>query len=120
VDADGFTDSGPTGDTEGYSAAKNSWTSLASDPTARALPCYGTAKGSLFVAGGANFSGNAISTNESFKLTKNKWTTLGSIPQAVTDAGSAVYKNVLYCFGGGSFTVQFNGTVYSNVQIYQP
>jgi hypothetical protein len=42
------------------------------------------------------------------------------MPQAVTDAGSAVYKNVLYCFGGGNFSTQFVGTVFNNVQIYQP
>ena len=42
------------------------------------------------------------------------------MPQAVTDAGPAVYSGQLFCFGGASFANAFRGTVYNNVQIYQP
>jgi hypothetical protein len=54
----------------------------------------------------------------SFK--KNAWTTLSVMSQTVTDLDSAVYKGQLYCFGGSSYGIAFQGTIYNNVQIYQP
>ena len=76
--------------------------------------------GKLYPAGGANSAGAALAVTESFSMSKNKWVKLASMPQPVDAAGAAVSKGLLYCFGGGSSNVQFQGSVFSNVQIYQP
>jgi len=117
VAAGGFSAGGETGDNEGYNVSTNSWTSLATEPVARNASCTGVIKGSLYVAGGDPGPANS---DESFKATKNKWTTQASIPQAVVAPGSAVFDKVLFCFGGSNNGTPFEGTVYDNVQIYQP
>jgi len=108
-----------TGDTEGYDATTNTWTTLAADPTARVGSCYGSVGPNLFDAGGyLNNAGTATNVNESFKLSKNKWTTaLAPMPQATMFGGSVAYKGQLYCFGGWA---TYLGAVINNVQIYQP
>jgi len=118
VAADGFTTSGFTGDNEGYDTSTNIWSSLASDPTARNASCYGRVGSLLYVAGGD--SAGPSSVNESYSATANKWTTLTAIPQAVIAPGSAVVGGLLYCFGGSNNGTPLAGTVFNNVQIYQP
>jgi N-acetylneuraminic acid mutarotase len=120
VAAGGYSSSEDTGDNEGYNVPSNSWTSLATEPTGTNESCTGSVKGSLYLAGGSNGSGNAVDNTQSFKVAKDKWTTQASMPHAVAAPGSAVYKSVLYCFGGGSASSQFVGTIYDYLQIYQP
>jgi len=121
VAAGGYTNSGVTGDNEGYSASTNTWKSLAADPTARQAGCVAASSGLLYFAGGAGGgTGPPLSVNESFSATANKWTTLMSMPLAVIGPGSAEVNNLLYCFGGSNNGGLFQGTVYNNVQIYQP
>ncbi len=120
VAADGFSSGGVTGDTEAYNATANAWSALTADPTFRNGACAGAIGGSLYASDGNDNSNNALVKNESFTLSSNKWTTLTSMPQTATDAGPAVYNGQLYCFGGSSFANAFRGTVYDNVQIYQP
>jgi len=122
VAADGFTFSGDTGDTEGYDAATNVWTSLAADPTHRNTAFGGGIGPNLYVAGG--YPGDApgtpaITLNEAFNPKTNKWKTLAPMPQAAMFGASAVYKGQLYCIGGTSEFSE-SGTVLGNVQIYQP
>jgi len=106
-----------TGDNEGYNVSTNVWTSLDADPTARGFACFGTIGSRLYVAGGNDTQGPAISVTESYLLSKNDWKTLASIPQATIAPASAVYKGRLYCFGGWT---AWNGSVLDSVQIYQP
>jgi N-acetylneuraminic acid mutarotase len=120
VASGGFASGGVTGDTEGYNATANTWTTLATDSVHRNGACAGAIGGNLYASDGNDNSNNAFSVNESFNLTKNAWTTLTAMPQIVTDSGPAVYNGQLYCFGGSSFANAFRGTVYNNVQIYQP
>jgi uncharacterized repeat protein (TIGR03803 family) len=124
VAAGGLTNSGITGDNEGYSATKNSWSTLTADPTPRQAGCAASILGLLYSAGGINGagggSGTPLSVNESFSATTKKWTTLTSMPLAVVGPGSAEENNVLYCFGGSNNGVLGEGTVYDDVQIYQP
>ncbi len=120
VAAGGFTSGGVTGDTEGYKASTNTWSTLTADSVYRNGACAGAIGGNLYSADGNDNSNNAFSVNESFSLAANKWTTLTAPPQAMTDAGPVVFGGQLYCFGGSSFANAFHGTVYSNVQIYQP
>jgi len=59
--------------------------------------------------------------NDSFSVTSNKWTTLLSYAAGQPIwAGGAVANWQLYWSGGGSDSVSFQGSVYNNVQIYQP
>ncbi len=120
VASGGFASGGVTGDTEGYNATTNAWTTLASDSVHRNGACAGGIGGNLYASDGNDNSNNAFSVNESFALSTNKWTTLTAMPQTVTDSGPAVYNGQLYCFGGSSFANAFRGTVYNNVQVYQP
>jgi N-acetylneuraminic acid mutarotase len=106
-----------TGDNESYNVSTNAWTSLSADPTARGFACFGSIGSELYVAGGTDTQGPALSVTESYRLSKNAWKTLASIPQATIAPGSAVYKGRLYCFGGWT---AWNGSVLDDVQIYQP
>jgi hypothetical protein len=120
VAADGDSPSGDTGDTEGYNANTNTWSSLKSDPTTRNAACTGAKGTKMFVAGG--FNGNpqdpALSVNERFTLTTNSWKTpLAPMPTASMAPGSVMYKGLLYCLGGWT---AFQGTVLNNLQIYHP
>jgi len=120
VAADGFTSGGDTGDNEGYNPKTNTWSSLASDPTARNGVCSGVIGQKLYVSDGNNGGSGPISVNESFSLAKNTWKSLATMPNTLTDPGSAVYKGKLYCIGGGDSANPPNNTVYNYVQIYQP
>jgi N-acetylneuraminic acid mutarotase len=106
-----------TGDNEGYDVSTNVWKSLNADPTARAFACFGTTGSSLYVAGGTDTQGPALSITESFQLSTDGWKTLTPIPQPTIEPGSAVYNGRLYCFGGWT---AWNGGYLNNVQIYQP
>jgi len=106
-----------TGDNESYNVSTNAWTSLSADPTARGFACFGSIGSKLYVAGGTDTQGPALSVTESYQLSKNAWKTLAPIPQATIAPGSAVYKGRLYCFGGWT---AWNGSALDSVQIYQP
>ncbi len=116
--ADGSVQPGSvTGDTEGYDATTNTWSSLTADPTSRTGPCNGVINGQFYDAGGYNNS-SATTINESFSLTANKWTTtLAPMPSATMFGGSAVVGGQLYCLGGEA---QINNNPITTVQIYQP
>ncbi len=119
VAAGGLTNAGTTtGDNEGYKATTNSWSTLTADPTARQAPCSAPLLGMLYSAGGTD--GAVLKVNESFNVTTDKWNTLLAMPLAVVGPGSANVGNQLYCFGGSNNGALFAGTVYDNVQIYQP
>jgi hypothetical protein len=78
--------------------------------------------GQLYLTGGStsNVAGNATASTETFNLTKDAWTTLMPAPQAVINASPAVANSRLYCFGGTNDGRLFVGSIYNNVQIYQP
>ncbi len=116
----GFASGGVTGDTEGYNETTNLWTALTADSVHRNGACAGAIGANLYVSDGNDNSNNAFGANEVFNLAADKWTTLATMPQTVTDAGPAVFGGQLFCFGGSSFANAFRGTVFNNVQIYQP
>jgi uncharacterized repeat protein (TIGR03803 family) len=119
VAADGYSTSQDTGDNEAYDVSTNKWSARTADPTPRNASCYGTLLGQLYMGGGSNGS-SPVTVTESFNVTTDKWTTQAAMPQAVIAPGSAVANGQLYCFGGSSTGVALTGSVYSNVQIYQP
>jgi uncharacterized repeat protein (TIGR03803 family) len=118
VAAGGLAASGVTGDNEGYSATKNSWSALKDDPTPRQATCAASVSGRLYSAGGTN--GAPLKVAELFNVSTNKWTTLLPLPHAVVGTGSADVNGLLYCFGGSNNGGVFQGTVYNYLQIYQP
>jgi N-acetylneuraminic acid mutarotase len=118
VAAGGLAASGVTGDNEGYSASKNSWSALTDDPTPRQATCAASVSGRLYSAGGTN--GAPLNIAESFNVSTNKWATLLPLPHAVVGTGSADVNGQLYCFGGSNNGGVFQGTVYNYLQIYQP
>ncbi len=118
IAADGLTNSGFTGDSEGYSATKNKWTTLTADPTPRVAACAWAIAGQLYVAGGGN--GGPLSVLEAYSSKTKSWATMAPMPQAVLGAGPADVGGKLYCFGGTNNGSLGQGTVYSYVQIYQP
>jgi len=119
VAAGGYTAAQDTGDNENYNVSTNTWSGLTPDSTHRNASCFGTSLGQLYVAGGSN-NGTPVTVNESFNISTSKWTSQAAIPQAVIAPGSTVDGGLLYCFGGSNTGVATQGTVYNNVQIYQP
>ncbi len=69
-----------TGDNESYNVSTNAWTALKADPTPRAFACSASVGSKLYVAGGADTQGPALSTTESYQLSKNAWKTLAQDP----------------------------------------
>lgn len=122
VAAGGLSNSGITGDNEAYSASKNKWTALTADPTPRQAGCAWAIAGKLYFGGGTpnGSGGNPLNLLEAYSSRTKSWTTLASMPQPVIGPGSADVGSRLYCFGGSDIGVLFAGTVYDNVQIYQP
>ena len=114
--AGGLSNSGVTGDNEGYKVKKNEWTDLAADPTVRDASCAWAIGGVFHVAGGGLSSGETTTVNEAYSTKTNSWTTLAPMPQDTGYPGSAVVGGRLYCLGGYSS----NTGVVGAVQIYQP
>jgi len=119
VAADGFA---AWGDTEGYNANTNTWTTLKADPysPSRSWACTGGIGVKLYVVGGLNdWNGACDRVNKSFNLAKNAWGAHARMPQPAMATASAVYGGKLYCIGG---TTDYTrpGTNVNNVQIYYP
>ncbi len=108
------------GDNEAYTIASNSWNTAAADPIPRNSMCYGAVGSVLYLSGGVDGSNIPQSSSESYNATSDKWTTLASPSVAAVAPGSAVVAGRLYCISGGSSSVIGQGTLYNNVQIYQP
>jgi uncharacterized repeat protein (TIGR03803 family) len=119
--ADGYNAAtGDNGDNESYNASTNSWSVVAADPHPRNSVCYGAVGTQLYIAGGVDSSNNPLTQHESYTASSNKWTTLASEPVAAVAPGSAVANGLLYCISGSSSSALGQGTLYNNVQIYQP
>jgi Kelch motif len=115
VAAEGLTDSGATGDNEGYLLPAGPWKTLAPDPNPRWDTCSATIMGQLYSGGGHNNAG-PLNVLESFNLAGNLWTTLAPMPLAVIAPGEAEVGDLLYCFGGDTQ----DGVRSHQVQIYHP
>lgn len=119
--AGGLANSGIVADNEGYNALHNKWKTLPPVPTARQGGCAWGIQGQLYFASGiGGVSGNPVNVLEAYSQQNKTWMTLASIPQAVANPGSADVGNRLYCFGGSNDGRLFQGTVYNDLQIYQP
>jgi N-acetylneuraminic acid mutarotase len=118
VAADGYTDVGDNGETEGLNPATNAWISGTSDPTPRDGACGGSIGSHLYVASGYQGNGgSALTLTESFNPLSNTWTRLADNPQGTLGPAFTVFRGKLYCFGGAA---SWQDALLNNVQIYQP
>jgi uncharacterized repeat protein (TIGR03803 family) len=119
VAADGYTVAGDNGDNEAYNVSMNSWSTLTADPHARNASCSAGLLGQLYVAGGGT-NGSPESVVDSYSTISGAWTNRTAMPQSVIAPGSAVSGGLLYCISGSSSDLYGQGTLYKNVQAYQP
>jgi hypothetical protein len=92
----------------------------AARPTAGESAATGVINAKVYVGGRATPSA-IVGSNEIYNpITKDAWTTLMPAKQAVINASPAVANSRLYCFGGANDGRLFVGSIYNNVQIYQP
>ncbi len=119
VAADGYTVAGDNGDNEAYNVSTNSWSTLTADPHARNASCSSGLLGQLYVAGGGT-NGSPEPVVDSYSTGSGAWTNRTAMPQSVIAPGSAVSGGLLYCISGSSSDLYGQGTLYNNVQVYQP
>jgi hypothetical protein len=90
---------------EAYSAASNSWSYVASMPTARSgLGVTAGSNGLVYALGGSN--GAALNTNEVYTPSSNSWATLAPMPNALAGVVAATGTDGrIYAIGGRTVEV---------------
>lgn len=83
-----------------YDPVANSWSTLASMPTALFTQASGIMNGKLYVAGGINSSSSKVSTLYIYDPVSNTWSTGTSMPGARGDLSGGIVNGSLYVFGG--------------------
>jgi N-acetylneuraminic acid mutarotase len=98
---------------------QNSWSTLASMPTARGGLGVEAINGKIYAIGG--FNGNtALSINEEFTPALNTWTTLAPMPTARSEFAVAVFNDKIYCIGGTIDAIGDNSGYVGNNEVYDP
>jgi uncharacterized protein (TIGR03437 family) len=117
-----LTNSNATTDNEAYNIANNTWTTLPPLPSPRHAGCFETAGDTLYFAGGHSIgNGNPVATMDAYNADSNSWMSgLPSMPHAAVNMGSASVGGRLYCFGGSNAGDPYQGSIFNDVQIYQP
>ena len=86
-----------------YDPVANTWnTGRTNMPVALLTGGYGIVNGHLYILGGANSSGAAVTTSYDYDIAGNTWTTRTAVPSAIAEPGSAVVGNNVIIFGGGT------------------
>lgn len=83
-----------------YDPVTNSWSAVASIPTARGGVAGGVLGDHLLVAGGGVFGGPVLGTFEAYDATNDTWQTLPSMPVPIGSTAGAVIGNTFYVVGG--------------------
>lgn len=83
-------------------AAEQSWTTLASMPTARGDFGVAVLEGKIYVIGGVNQDGEYLSNVEVYNPATNSWTSKPSMPTQRSEFATAVYNGKIYVFGGNT------------------
>ena len=81
------------------SLSQNSWSELASMPTARTDLGTATVEGKIYAIGGGNYDG-VLSTNEMYEPATDTWIPKAPMPTERSNFGIAVFQNKIYCIGG--------------------
>lgn len=105
----------PVNTVESYNPATNTWTTLASMPTARYALGVGTIGGILYAVGGFDGS-NVLDVVEAYNPATDTWTQMNPMPSATLDPGVGTINGTLYVVGGS--TSPSNPT--ATVQAFKP
>jgi N-acetylneuraminic acid mutarotase len=102
---------------EAYTPSTNSWETLASMPTARALLSAVTgADGRIYAIGGFNEAHGTLSLVEAYTPSTNSWARVASMPSARYDLATAAGDDGrIYAFGG-----TINNAGLATVEAYTP
>jgi N-acetylneuraminic acid mutarotase len=106
----------PLATLEAYDPSTNSWSSLASMPTARSGATGGVINGLLYVVGGFTDPNATVIANvlEAYDPTTNTWATKAPVPAPRHAAAAAVVNGSLYVIGG----LDSSNSRTSTVQVY--
>ena len=85
---------------EMYDPGTGGWKTLAPMPTARFGAASAVTNGLLYVSGGYDASGNALTTVEMYTPGTNTWRTLSPMPTARGYTAGAGVNGVVYVAGG--------------------
>lgn len=108
----------PHAKAQSSTGTQNTWTALASMPTARGGLGVANVNGRIYAIGG--FNGNSpLSVNEEYTPAANEWTTKSPMPTARSNFAVAVYNGEIYCIGGTIGGVNSNEFVGNN-EVYNP
>jgi len=81
-----------------YNPITNTWSQLASIPTARGEIGAAEVNGIVYCIGG--WSGSPSNLNEAYTISTNSWSTMANTPAALTSAYAVSLNNKVYVFGG--------------------
>ena len=86
----------------------DTWSTKANMPTAREELTSSVVNGKIYVIGGMNTSGDAVSNNEEYNPSTNTWTTKTNISSNRFSLTSSAVNGKIYCIGGYGGTKQEN------------
>lgn len=119
----GASSGGVISDLDRYDPVTDTWTSLASMPTARAGAVAAAVDNNIFVIGGRLSAagpcngGSSLATVEKYDVDANTWTTgLAPMPNPRSDLAAVAHGGKIFVFGGCSGTGIFTG----EVDMYNP
>jgi len=102
------------GTTFEYNPAVDSWTTKANLSAGRGWACAASANGLVYVMGGSDASGNALSDCWCFDPAANSWTQKANMPGPRMYSTAAAYgDSVIYVIGGSSA-----GTAFADKLVY--
>ena len=102
-----------------YDPVTDTWTALASMPTARAGAAAASVDNNIFVIGGRLSAdpcsgGPYVATVEKYDIDADTWTTVASLSTARSDLAAVAHGGKIYVFGGCA------GPVTDEVDVYNP
>ena len=109
-------------DLQRYDPVTDSWTTLASMPTARAGAVAAVVDNNIFVIGGRSSAagpcngGPYLATVEKYDVDTNTWSAVASLPSPRSDLAAVTHGGKVFVFGGCTGT----GTVTNEVDMYDP